>query len=64
MPTPLTVIDDYHLSIIEPAVARFLSPVPVVEEVTEDEPDDEVKAKVVRRGRPAKPKVNEGAETK
>lgn len=67
MSTHLTVIDDYHASLIEPSIVRFfipsLEPQEQEEEVVE-EVEEEVETKVVRRGRPRTPKATEGAETK
>lgn len=57
--TNISVIDEYHQSIIRPFVSIFPIGVPV------EEPEDEVvEAKVVRKPRSAKVAATEGVETK
>jgi len=67
--TNISVIDDYHRSIIQhrPFAQVFaIGIAPVQDEVEEDvvADDGETKAKVVRRPKAAKPEGTEGVETK
>jgi hypothetical protein len=62
MDIPVARVDDYTLSLIQEDVARFFpGPTKAVEP---EEEESEVETKVVRRGRPPKPKANEDVETK
>lgn len=63
MDIPFSRVDDYTLSLIQEDVARFF-PGPNGPVVEDDSEDAEVEVKVVRRGRPPKPKANEDVETK
>ena len=68
MSTNISVIDEYHQSVISPPLVGFtvLGTVPVEEPVVEDVVVDEVEAKVVKAParRKVTPKATEGAETK
>ena len=67
--TNISVIDEYHQSIIQPRVFAQVFGIgvaPTPDEVEEDvvEDDGDTKAKVVRRPKAAKPEGTEGVETK
>jgi hypothetical protein len=74
MSTNISVIDEYHQSVISPPLVGFtvLGTVPPVEEAAVEDVEapvdgvDEVEAKVVKAParRKATPKATEGAETK
>lgn len=67
--TNISVIDEYHQSIIQPRVFAQVFGVgaePTPDEVEDNSVDDdgETKAKVVRRPKAVKPEGTEGVETK